>query len=77
MSIRQPRSNIERFRSLATKLRRWQANVEGDYKDYFGDRATQVESWIESLENDWPFDETYVNEASSDLEKLCDDDIPF
>lgn len=62
---------LERLKKLATNLRTCESQVEGDFKNVFGDRALQVESWIRSLENNGQIDETYVNEAATEFENLC------
>ena len=61
---------LERLTKLAEGLRTIEDTVEGDYKNFFGDRRMQVQSWIRTLQSGHEVDSVYVNEAATEFETL-------
>lgn len=60
---------LKRLNMLETKLRERAAEVNGDYVQYFRDRADTIAGYIETIENGWPFDNQYIEDLTDDFEK--------
>lgn len=60
----------ERLETLIRKLTEAGEKVKGDYRNFFFDRAAQVESWLTYLRNQWAIDERHVLGGVREFEAL-------
>jgi hypothetical protein len=59
-----------RLEALSRKLTEAGEKVKGDYRNFFFDRAAQVDSWLFYLKSKWAIDERHVLGGVREFEAL-------
>lgn len=59
-----------RLEKVITALRSAENEVNGDFKNVYGDRRLQCESWLRTVNRGWEYDAKYYDVAVTEFERM-------